>query len=133
MIARASGTDLPTIVGSVQLPNPIMTASGTSGHGAELADYFDLADLGAVVVKSLHSDSWDGNPPPRVHGTPAGMINSVGLQGPGVGAWLECDLPALVASGTRVVASIWGRTVEEFARAALLLAGVPHLPPLDSS
>lgn len=125
MIARASGTDLPTIVGSVQLPNPIMTASGTSGHGAELADYFDLADLGAVVVKSLHSDSWDGNPPPRVHGTPAGMINSVGLQGPGVGAWLECDLPALVASGTRVVASIWGRTVEEFARAALLLADAP--------
>jgi len=102
-----------------------MTASGTSGHGAELADYFDLADLGAVVVKSLHPDPWDGNPPPRVHATPAGMINSVGLQGPGVSAWLEEDLPALVASGARVVASIWGRTVDEFARAASLLADAP--------
>ena len=102
-----------------------MTASGTSGHGAELADHFDLADLGAVVVKSLHPDPWDGNPPPRVHATPAGMINSVGLQGPGVSAWLEEDLPALVASGARVVASIWGRTVDEFARAASLLADAP--------
>ena len=125
MTARARGTDLPTTVGSVRLPNPIMTASGTSGHGAELADYFDLADLGAVVVKSLHPDPWDGNPPPRVHATPAGMINSVGLQGPGVSAWLEEDLPALVASGARVVASIWGRTVDEFARAASLLADAP--------
>jgi len=123
--ARARGTDLPTTVGSVRLPNPIMTASGTSGHGAELADHFDLADLGAVVVKSLHPDPWDGNPPPRVHATPAGMINSVGLQGPGVSAWLEEDLPALVASGARVVASIWGRTVDEFARAASLLADAP--------
>ena len=125
MTARARGTDLSTTVGSVRLPNPIMTASGTSGHGAELADYFDLADLGAVVVKSLHPDPWDGNPPPRVHATPAGMINSVGLQGPGVSAWLEEDLPALVASGARVVASIWGRTVDEFARAASLLADAP--------
>ena len=120
MSARARGTGLPTDVGSVRLPNPIMTASGTSGHGAELADHFDLADLGAVVVKSLHPDPWDGNPPPRVHATPAGMINSVGLQGPGVSAWLEEDLPALVTSDARVVVSIWGRTVDEFARAASL-------------
>ena len=125
MTVRARRTDLPTSIGSVRLPNPIMTASGTSGHGAELADHFDLADLGAVVVKSLHPDPWDGNPSPRVHATPAGMINSVGLQGPGVSAWLEEDLPALVASGARVVASIWGRTVDEFARAASLLADAP--------
>ena len=125
MTARTRETDIRTSVGSVRFPNPIMTASGTSGHGAELADYFDLTELGAVVVKSLHPDPWDGNPPPRVHGTPAGMINSVGLQGPGVSAWLEEDLPALVASGARVVASIWGRTVDEFARAASLLADAP--------
>jgi dihydroorotate dehydrogenase (NAD+) catalytic subunit len=103
----------------------VCTASGTSGHGDELARHLDPSGLGAVVVKSLHAEPWPGNPAPRVHATPAGMINSVGLQGPGVAAWLEHDLPALLATGARVVASIWGRTVEEFARAAELLADAP--------
>jgi dihydroorotate dehydrogenase (NAD+) catalytic subunit len=125
---RASVTgavDMAVRVGSVRLPNPIMTASGTAGHGAELAAYADLAALGAVVVKSLHADPWPGNPPLRVHETAAGMINSVGLQGPGVEAWLADDLPALVATGARVVASIWGRTVDEYRRAADRLAAAP--------
>ncbi|HZA75949.1 MAG TPA: dihydroorotate dehydrogenase [Acidimicrobiales bacterium] len=112
-------------VGSIRLPNPVMTASGTAGHGAELSAYGDLGALGAVVVKSLHADPWPGNPPLRVHETAAGMINSVGLQGPGVEAWQAHDLPALAATGTRVVASIWGRTVEEYRRAADLLADAP--------
>jgi dihydroorotate dehydrogenase (NAD+) catalytic subunit len=102
-----------------------MTASGTAGHGAELAAYVDLSALGAVVVKSLHADPWPGNPPLRVHETAAGMINSVGLQGPGVEAWLVHDLPALAATGARVVASIWGRTVDEYRRAADRLAVAP--------
>jgi dihydroorotate dehydrogenase (NAD+) catalytic subunit len=102
-----------------------MTASGTAGHGAELAPYFDLASLGAVVVKSLHASPWDGNPPLRVTETAAGMLNSVGLQGPGVAAWLDEDLPPLVATGARVVASIWGRSVEEYEKAATLLADAP--------
>jgi dihydroorotate dehydrogenase (NAD+) catalytic subunit len=101
-------------VGSVRLPNPVMTASGTAGHGVELAPYLDLGALGAVVVKSLHAEPWAGNPPLRVHETTAGMINSVGLQGPGVAAWLAEDLPALLATGARVVASIWGRSVVEY-------------------
>ena len=75
------------------LPNPVMTASGTAGHGAELAAYLDLAALGAVVVKSLSAEPWPGNPAPRVHETRLGMLNSVGLQGPGVAAWLADDLP----------------------------------------
>jgi len=116
---------MTTRVGSVVLPNPIMTASGTAGHGAELAPYVDLGSLGAVVVKSLSATAWPGNPALRVHETTAGMINSVGLQGPGVAAWREHDLPALVASGARVVASIWGRTVAEFEAAAHLLADAP--------
>ncbi|HUP71287.1 MAG TPA: dihydroorotate dehydrogenase [Acidimicrobiales bacterium] len=115
-----------TTVGSVSLPNPVMTASGTAGHGAELGAYFDLAVLGAVVVKSLHADPYAGNPAPRLHETAgAGMLNSVGLQGPGIEAWLEHDLPPLIASGARVVASIWGFTVEDYARAAFLLAEAP--------
>ncbi len=112
-------------VGSVRLPNPVMTASGTAGHGAELAPWIDPGRLGAVVVKSLHADPWPGNPPLRVHETPAGMINSVGLQGPGVAAWLAEHLPPLAATGARVVASIWGRSVDEYRRAAELLAAAP--------
>jgi dihydroorotate dehydrogenase (NAD+) catalytic subunit len=109
----------------VTLPNPILTASGTSGHGAELAPYVDLGSLGAVVVKSLSAEPWAGNPALRVHETTGGMINSVGLQGPGVAAWLERDLPPLLDAGARVVASIWGRSVAEYEAAAALLADAP--------
>ncbi len=117
--------DLSTRVASVNLPNPVMTASGTAGHGTELATHLDLSSLGAVVVKSLHAEPWAGNPAPRIHATPSGMINSVGLQGPGLAAWLEQDLPALEATKARVVVSIWGRTVDEFAAAASMLATAP--------
>jgi dihydroorotate dehydrogenase (NAD+) catalytic subunit len=117
--------DLATRVGDVVLPNPVMTASGTAGHGAELGAFFDLSTLGAVVVKSLSAEPWAGNPPPRVHETEAGMLNSVGLQNPGVDAWLADELPALVATGARVVASIWGTTLAGYEKAAAALASAP--------
>jgi dihydroorotate dehydrogenase (NAD+) catalytic subunit len=113
---------LGTRVGSVELPNPVLTASGTSGHGTELARYGDLAQLGAVVVKSLSVDPWPGNPAPRVHDAGPGMLNSVGLQGPGLDAWLRHDLPALAAAGARVVVSIWGRSIADYRRAARVVA-----------
>jgi len=116
-----TGVDLSVAIGKLTLASPILTASGTSGHGAELGAYFDLSLLGAVVVKSLSANPWPGNPAPRVVPVDGGMLNSVGLQGPGVAAWIERDLPELVASGARIVASIWGRRVEDFARAAELL------------
>jgi dihydroorotate dehydrogenase (NAD+) catalytic subunit len=122
-VSTLGAVDLTTSIGSVELPNPVMTASGTSGHGAELAAYFDLSTLGAVVVKSLSAEPWPGNPPPRLKPVAGGMLNSVGLQGPGVAAWLARDLPALEAARARVVVSIWGRRVEEYARAAALIAG----------
>ena len=118
-------TDLTARVGSVTLPNPVMTASGTAGHGTELAAYLDLSELGAFVAKSLLAEPWPGNPAPRVHEATAGMLNSVGLQGPGVEAWLADDLPRLVATGARVVPSIWGRSVDDYAKAATMLAGAP--------
>ena len=102
----------------------MLTASGTAGHGAELERYVALSSLGAVVVKSLAAFSWPGNPPPRLHPVGHAMVNSVGLQGPGVRAWLADDLPALERAGARVVASIWGRTIDEYAEAAALLAPV---------
>ncbi|MFV0257262.1 MAG: dihydroorotate dehydrogenase [Acidimicrobiales bacterium] len=114
--------DLGATVGSLRFPSPIMTAAGTAGHGAELGAYVDLAGLGALVVKSLAPYPWDGNPPLRVHATPSGMINSVGLQGPGVERWLAEELPELVSTGARVVASLWGRTVDDYRRGAELVA-----------
>ncbi|MDA8039742.1 MAG: dihydroorotate dehydrogenase [Actinomycetota bacterium] len=114
--------DLRTAVGSLELLNPVMTASGTAGHGAELASYFDLSRLGAVVVKSLASFAWPGNPAPRVAPLPAGMLNAVGLQGPGLSAWARDELPRLAPTGARVVVSIWGRSVEDFAKVGKELA-----------
>jgi dihydroorotate dehydrogenase (NAD+) catalytic subunit len=115
----------PVEIGSVRLANPVMTASGTAGYGTELAGYFDLSALGAVVVKSLAAFAWGGNPEPRLHPTPMGLLNAVGLQGPGVERWLAASVPALVTAGATIVASIWGRTVDEYRRAADLLAAAP--------
>ena len=118
-------------VGSITLPNPVMTASGTAGHGTELAGYFDLEELGAVVVKSLSVEPWPGNPSPRVHGTSSGMINSVGLQNPGIESWIEDDLHALISHGARVVVSIWGRSIDEYREAATRLAGVEGITAVE--
>lgn len=112
-------------VGSVELKSPIMTASGTAGYGDELATYFDLSSIGAVVTKSIASFEWAGNPAPRVHATPLGMINAVGLQGPGVTAWLDHHLPSLLRHDATVVCSIWGRTIDDYRAAADALADAP--------
>lgn len=122
----AASVDMSVDVGSVRLPAPVMTAAGTAGHGDELSAYIDLSVLGAVVVKSLSADPWPGNPAPRVHETAAGMLNSIGLQGPGIAAWREHELPALIATGARIVVSIWGRSVDDYARAAAALEGCPE-------
>ncbi len=116
--------DLTTTVGSLTLANPVMTAAGTAGYGTELAAYGDLALLGAHVVKSISADPWSGNPAPRLTESGENMVNSVGLSGPGVEAWLERELPGLASSGATVVVSIWGRSVEGFAKAAGMLRGV---------
>lgn len=125
--------DVDTIchIGGVELPNPVMTASGTAGHGDELEPYFPLSSLGAVVVKSIAPGPWPGNPAPRVHETPSGMLNSVGLQGPGVEAWVRDDLPRLVAAGARVVVSIWGQRVADYAEAAARLSAVEGLTAIE--
>lgn len=119
-------------LGDVALTSPVMCASGTAGHGAELGAYFDLRKAGAIVVKSLLHEPWAGNPAPRVFSTDGGMINSVGLQGPGVAGWIEEDLAPLTEAGATVVASIWGRSVDEYRRAAELLAPVAeHLGAVE--
>jgi dihydroorotate dehydrogenase (NAD+) catalytic subunit len=112
-------------VGSIELPSPVMLASGTAGYGAELAEFMDLGALGAVVTKSLAAYEWAGNPAPRLHPAGVGMINAVGLQGPGVEHWLAHELPELLATGARVVASIWGRGIDDYRRAAEQIAAAP--------
>ncbi|MEM9606108.1 MAG: dihydroorotate dehydrogenase [Actinomycetota bacterium] len=123
--------DLTTSVGSVALANPLMTAAGTAGTGDELAAYLDASRLGAMVVKSVSAEPWAGNPAPRAHATDAGMINAVGLQNPGVEAWLADDLPGLLDRGVTVVASIWGFTVDDYATAAGALAGVDGIVAVE--
>lgn len=105
-------------VGGVSLKIPFMTASGTAGHDVELDHYMPMHELGATVAKSLFHEAWAGNPSPRVHLARAGMMNAVGLQGPGVLAWMSESLPKLEATNTTAIVSIWGRTVDEYSRAA---------------
>jgi dihydroorotate dehydrogenase (NAD+) catalytic subunit len=112
-------------VAGMDLASPVVAASGTFGHGTEVLELVDPARLGALTVKSLAAFEWAGNAPPRLHAAAGGgMLNSVGLQGPGVAAWAEHELPALRAARVPVIVSLWGRTVDDFARAAQLLA--PH-------
>lgn len=119
----SSAGSLPTQIGSVHLDHCVMPASGTAGHGTEMLAFIDPGDVGAFVVKSLSADPWGGNPAPRVLPASAGsMLNSVGLQGPGIAAWRRDSLPALVAASRPVVVSIWGRSVDDYQRAAAAVA-----------
>jgi dihydroorotate dehydrogenase (NAD+) catalytic subunit len=113
--------DQQVTLGSLTLANPVMTASGTAGHGAELQPYVDLGRLGAHVVKSMSSYPWPGNPAPRLHPAGVGMVNAVGLQGDGIVHWIAHDLPALQRHGVNTVASIWGRSVDDYYDAAVAL------------
>ena len=118
---RRRNVEMGVRLGRLELPNPIVAASGTFGHGDEVARLCDPSELGAVTVKSLAPYEWPGNPAPRLHMTTAGMLNSVGLEGPGVEHWVAHELPALRARGARVIASVWGRTVDDFALGAKML------------
>jgi dihydroorotate dehydrogenase (NAD+) catalytic subunit len=115
--------DLAVTLGPLGLESPVLTASGTFGHGDEVARLGDPRRLGAVTAKSVSPEPWAGKPAPRLHTTASGMVNAVGLQGPGMRAWLARDLPALRATGARVIASVWGHTVDDFARATEMLDG----------
>lgn len=131
-MSKSNALNMQVRLGPITLANPIVAASGTYGHGDEVARLGDPARLGAVTVKSLSAEPWDGNPPPRVYEATAGMINSVGLSNPGVQRWRDEELPALLARGAKVIASIWGRSVEEYAMAASDIAQArEHLLALE--
>jgi dihydroorotate dehydrogenase (NAD+) catalytic subunit len=130
-LPKGSVVDMRADIGVVQLRNPILTAAGTAGHGAELAGFFKLDALGGVVVKSLSAQPWQGNPAPRVTEVSAGMMNSVGLQNAGVDHWIEFDLPALRKANATIVASIWGFTIDAYEEAAAKLRGIDDIVAVE--
>lgn len=109
-----SKVDLGVNIAGLKLKNPVMTASGTFGFGEEYGEFYDLERLGAVVVKGLTLKPRVGNLPPRTVETPAGMLNSVGLQNPGVDYFLEKELPRLLEKEICVIANISGANVDEY-------------------
>jgi dihydroorotate dehydrogenase (NAD+) catalytic subunit len=117
--------DMRTSLGSVPIPGPVLTASGCSAFGRELEPFVDLTALGAVVTKSVQLRPRSGRPTPRMAETPSGMLNSIGLQGPGIDGLLAEELPWLAERGARVLVSIAGSRVEDFAELAERLRGVP--------
>jgi dihydroorotate dehydrogenase (NAD+) catalytic subunit len=123
--------DLATDLAGLTLPNPVLTASGCAAAGRELHQFFDVAELGAVVTKSIMMAPRSGRATPRMAETPSGMLNSIGLQGPGIDHFLEHDLPWLHEHGARAVVSIAGSSVEEFAELARRLRGAPGLTAVE--
>jgi dihydroorotate dehydrogenase (NAD+) catalytic subunit len=123
--------DLAVQVGPLRLQNPILTASGTCGYGLELDRFLDLKRLGGVVVKGLSLAPRHGNPAPRIVETPAGMLNSIGLQNIGIDAFAAEKLPELRARGVTVVANMFGFTVEEYAEVAARLDRLEGVAALE--
>ena len=109
----------------VTLKNPVMTASGTFGSGAEYAEFVDLNRLGAVVTKGVSSVPWEGNPTPRIAETYGGMLNAVGLQNPGIGLFVERDIPFLMKYDTKIIVNVCGKTAEDYCAVVRRLAGQP--------
>lgn len=106
--------NLSVNIAGVELKNPVMTASGTFGSGAEYAEFVDLSRLGAVVTKGVASVPWPGNPTPRVAETCGGMLNAIGLQNPGIDVFVERDIPFLRTYDTKIIVNVCGHTTEEY-------------------
>ncbi|GMT46737.1 MAG: dihydroorotate dehydrogenase B (NAD(+)), catalytic subunit [bacterium] len=118
-------------IGKLGLKNPVMTASGTFGYGEEYAEFVDLSSLGAIVVKGLSLVPREGNPPPRIVETPAGMLNAIGLQNIGVESFIEEKLPFLRQFNVPVIANFFGDSVDEYVAAAERLSDVQGIDGLE--
>jgi len=122
---------MSTTLGSAWFPSPIFTASGCASSGKELAQFFALKDIGAVVTKSVMTKPRHGRPTPRMAETPSGMLNSIGLQGPGIDSFLANDVPWLLEQKARVIVSIAGETIEEYSTLARKLRSVSGLSAVE--
>lgn len=117
--------------GAKYFPYPIFTASGCASSGKELSQFFSLSEIGAVVTKSIAVKPRSGRATPRMAETPSGMLNSIGLQGPGIDQFLDDDVPWLMANNARVIVSISGETVEEYASLARRLRTIQGLSGIE--
>jgi dihydroorotate dehydrogenase (NAD+) catalytic subunit len=120
-------------LGPLELPNPVMLASGTCAYGLEMEPYGDLAGIGAIVVKGLSLEKSEGNPPPRIVETPSGMLNAIGLENIGVEAFLRDKLPLLRKKGARIIVNIYGETVDKYRRLAEMLDGEDGICALEAN
>jgi len=123
--------DMTVEVAGIRMRNPVMTASGTFGYGPEYADLVDINALGALVVKGIRMDPWEGNAPPRMVEVPGGLVNAIGLQGPGVAGFVEQYMPFLRGFDTPVIVNIWGRTLEEYGEVAAAFDAVPGVAGVE--
>ena len=126
-----SDFDFSTTLGNAFFNTPIFTASGCASSGKELAQFFPLKDIGAVVTKSIMNKPRYGRPTPRMAETPSGMLNSIGLQGPGIEAFLANDIPWLVEQNSRIIISIAGETIEEYATLARKVRSVAGISAIE--
>ena len=115
----------------VTLNNPVMTASGTFGSGAEYAEFVDLNKLGAVVTKGVANVPWPGNPTPRVAEVYGGMLNAIGLQNPGIDVFMERDIPFLKKYDTKIIVNVCGKTVEDYVDVVERLGDEPAVSMLE--
>lgn len=106
--------DLSVNFAGIKMKNPVTTASGTFGSGAEYGDFVDLNKLGAVTTKGVSSIPWQGNQTPRICETYGGMLNAIGLQNPGIDLFIERDLAFLKQYDTKIIVNVCGRTIEEY-------------------
>jgi dihydroorotate dehydrogenase (NAD+) catalytic subunit len=123
--------DINTTLGTLELHAPVLTASGCAASGKELDSFFDITELGGIVTKSIMQNPRSGRATPRMVETPSGMINSIGLQGPGIDDFIEKDLAWLQDRGVRTIVSIAGNTAEEFVRLARRLHNHPAVSALE--
>ncbi len=128
---NSNGPDLRVNIGSLELQNPVMTASGTFGYAREFEDFVNLQRLGAVVVKGISLAPRSGNPPPRIFETACGMLNAIGLENVGVDRFISEKMPYLAALQVPVIVNILGDSVEEYQQLAERLAGVEGVAAIE--
>jgi dihydroorotate dehydrogenase (NAD+) catalytic subunit len=131
MKTEYDGFDFSTSLAGASFPSPIFTASGCASSGKELSQFFDLSEIGAVVTKSVMNKPRHGRPTPRMAETPSGMLNSIGLQGPGIDFFLANDVPWLLSKGSRVIVSIAGETIDEYSVLARKIRAVQGISAIE--
>ena len=114
--------DLSVEIAGVKFKNPVFTASGTCGFGREYLPFYSLSDIGAIMTKGVCLNPKEGNKTPRVAETPAGMLNAIGLQNPGVKYFIENELPDLKKYDTKIIANIFGKDIDEYCKVAEILS-----------